>query len=341
MRSAFAAAAALFLAAPVLAARAVADPVADFYAGKTVTLAVSGSAGGGYDTLGRAVARYLGRHIPGNPAVVVKNIPGAGGILLMNQMYNTAPRDGTWLASAQNNTPFEPLYGTKEAEYDARKVIYIGSPSAEVALLAVMSSTGARTIADARAKPLNMGSSGRNSTPSFYARLANETLGTKLNIIVGYPGQNDALLAMERGEIDGYPSAFYNSLMSTRPTWIAEGKVNLLAQFGAAKEAAIADTPWATELARNAEDRALIEAASAPLGVGRPYVMPPGVPADRVAAMRRAFLDAMDDPEFQADNRRAQLGANKPQSAEELMAGVEKAYAAPPAVIERLRKLLQ
>jgi tripartite-type tricarboxylate transporter receptor subunit TctC len=328
------------LGALFAASAARADAVSDFYAGKTVTLAISGSAGGGYDVLGRAVARFLGRHIPGNPAVVVKNVPGAGGLLLMNQTYNTAPRDGTWLASAQNNTPFEPLYGTKEAEYDARKFNYVGSPSAEVALFAVMAGRGVRDIADARAKAINVGSSGRNSTPSFYARLANETLGTKQNIIVGYPGQNDGLLAMERGEVDGYPSAFYNSLMSTRPTWIADGVVRLIVQFGSAKEPAIADTPWATELAANADDRALVEAGSAPLGVGRPYLMGPGVPADRVAAMRRAFADVMRDPDFQAENRRAQLGANKPQSAEELMAGVEKAYAAAPGVIARLRQLL-
>lgn len=324
-----------------VAASARADATADFYRGKTVTLMISGSSGGGYDVLGRAVAKYLGRHLPGNPAVVVKNVPGAGGILLTNQMFNTTPRDGTVLASVQNNTPFEPLYGTKEADYDARRFNYIGSPSAEVAVMTVSSAAGVATIEDARRRDLNMGSSGQNSTPSFYARLANETLGTRQKIIVGYPGQNDALLAMERGEIDGYPSAFYNSLMSTRPTWIRDGKVRLIVQFGAKREPAIDATPLATDFARGDEDRRLIEAASAPLAIGRPYMMPPGVPEERVAAIRRAFLDTLRDPDFQADNEKAQLGANNPQSGAELEETIRRAYETPPAVLDRLRRLLQ
>jgi tripartite-type tricarboxylate transporter receptor subunit TctC len=322
-------------------ASARADAVSDFYHGKTVTLMISGSAGGGYDVLGRAVAKHLGKYIPGAPTVVVKNAPGAGGILLTNQMFNTVPKDGTIIASVQNNTPFEPLYGTKEADYDARRFLYVGSPSAEVALIAVWSGAGVATLDDARRRELTMGSSGKNSTPSFFARLANETLGTKLKIIVGYPGQNDALLAMERGEIDGYPSAFYNSLMSTRPTWIAEGKVKLLVQFGAKKEPAIEAVPLASDIARNDDDRKLIDASAAPLALGRPYILPPGTPPERVAAMRKAFADVMRDPDFQAENERAQLGANRPQTGEELEAIIHRTYDTAPAVLDRLRALLQ
>ncbi len=321
----------------VVAARA--ETVADFYRGKTITLMVSGSAGGGYDTLARAIARYLGRHVPGDPAVVVKNVPGAGGLVLVNQLFHTVPRDGTALASLQNNAPFEPLYGTREADYDARQMIYIGSPSAEVALMAVWNGSSVKTLDDARAHEVTMGASGQNSTPSFYGRLANETLGTRQKIVLGYPGQNEALLAMERGEIDGYPSAFYNSLMAIRPTWIAEGKVRLLVQFGAKKEPAIESVPLAADLARNDDDRRLIEAASAPLAIGRPYAMPPGVPADRVAAMRRAFAETLADPEFVAENIRSNLGANRPQPGEELEATIGRTYDSPPQVVERLRQL--
>jgi tripartite-type tricarboxylate transporter receptor subunit TctC len=319
---------------------APAEPVADFYQGKTVTLVTSGSVGGGYDVLARLVAKHLPKHLPGNPTVIVKNMPGAGGLVATNYMYSVAPKDGTMLASPQNNVPFEPLYGTKEARYDATKFNWIGSPAPEVSILTVWHASPVNTVEDARHHELLMGSSGLNSTPSFYGRIFMETLGVKLKIIVGYPGQNDALLAMERGEIDGYPSAFYNSLMATRPTWIKEKKVKLLVQIGAEKEKAISDVPFARDLATNAEDKLLIDQAAAPLAVGRPYVMPPDVPQERVDAMRGAFMATIKDPEFQAEQERLQLGANAPQTGEQIQAIVEKAYKSPPAVIDRLKALV-
>jgi tripartite-type tricarboxylate transporter receptor subunit TctC len=316
---------------------ALAESVADFYRGKTVTLVTSGSVGGGYDVLARLVAKYIPKHIPGNPTVIVKNMPGAGGLVATNYMYSVAPKDGTVLASPQNNVPFEPLYGTKEARYDATKFNWIGSPAPEVSILTVWHESPVNTVEDARHHELIMGSSGPNSTPSFYGKIFMETLGVKLKIIVGYPGQNDALLAMERGEIDGYPSAFYNSLMATRPTWIKEKKVKLLVQIGAEKEKAISDVPFARDLATKPEDKLLIDQAAAPLAVGRPYVMPPDVPQDRVDAMRAAFLATIKDPEFQAEQEKLQLGANAPQTGEQIQAIVEKAYKSPPEVIERLK----
>jgi tripartite-type tricarboxylate transporter receptor subunit TctC len=321
-------------------AAAQADPVADFYHGKSVTLMVGGSAGGGYDLLARALAKYLGKHIPGNPSVVVKNMPGAGTILLTNYMNSVAPKDGTTIASVANNAPFEPLYGTKEAEYDPTKFNWLGSPSAEVSLLTIWKNSPANSIADARVHELTMGSSGANSTPSFYAHVLTAVLGVKLKLVVGYPGQNDALLAMERGEIDGYPSAFYSSLMSSRPTWIKDKQVKLLVQYGAEKEPALPDVPFAPDLISNAADKQLMQEAAAPLALGRPYLMPPGVPEDRVAAMRKAFFDTLKDPDFQVDNEKMQLGANAPRSGEQLQQTIEQSYHAPPDVIDRLKSLL-
>ncbi len=327
-------------AAPVGRAWAQDEPVVDFYRGKTVTLMVGGSAGGGYDILARALAKYLGRHIPGNPSIVVKNMPGAGTILLTNYMYNVAPKDGTTIASVANNAPFEPLYGTKEATYDATKFNWLGSPSSEVSLLTIWHASPVNSIADARVHELTMGSSGANSTPSFYAHVLTAVLGVKLKLVVGYPGQNDALLAMERGEIDGYPSAFYNSLMSSRPTWIKDKMVKLLVQYGAEKEPALPDVPFAPDLISNPADKQLMEEASAPLALGRPYLMPPGVPQDRITAMRKAFFDTLKDPDFQTDNTQMQLGANAPRTGEQLQATIERSYKAPPEVIDRLKKLL-
>lgn len=320
------------------AARA-ADDVEAFYKDKTVSLVVSSSTGGGYDTLARMVARFLPRHIPGKPQLVVRNMPGAGGIVATNHLYNIAAKDGTVIGAVQNNTPFEPLYGTKQANYDASKFNWLGSPSVETGLLTISAKSPVKTLADARKTELRLGSSGANSTPSFYARLLSATLGLKLNVIVGYPGQNDALLAMERGEIDGYPSAFYNSLMATRPTWIPEHKVNLLVQYGSEKEEKIPNVPFIFDEVKNEADKTLWRVAVAPLGVGRPYLLPPGVPADRVAAMRKAFLAAITDPEFVAEQAKVKLGADTPRTGEQIQAMIADAYKASPEVVARIKEL--
>lgn len=318
---------------------AMAEPVADFYQGKTVTLVVSSSPGGGYDTLARTVAKYLGNHLPGAPTIVVKNMPGAGGIVATNFMFNNAPKDGTVIGGMQNNTPFEPLIGTKEAKYDATKFNWLGSPSVEVGILAVWHTSPVNTLADARAREVTVGSSGVNSTPSFYARLLNETIGTKLKIIVGYPGQTEAFLAMERGEIDGYPSVFYSTLMSTKPTWIKEKKIKLLVQYGLEKEPELADVPFAPDLVTNADDKLLLQAGFAPLAIGRPYLMPPDVPRDRVEAMRAALAATFRDPAFLKEAEALSLGVNAPRSGEQIEAFVAKTYQTPPQIVERLRKL--
>ena len=323
----------------ILPARA--QSVADFYKNKTVTLIISSSAGGGYDALGRAVARYLPKHIPGSPAVVVRNMPGAGGIVATNFLFNNAPKDGTVIGGVQNNTPFEPLFGTKEAKYDALKFNWLGSPSYETAILIVWHTAPVKTIEEARSREITVASSGANSTPSFYSRLLNETLGTKLKIVVGYPGQNEAFFAMERGEIDGYPSIFYSSLQSTKPTWLKEGMVRPLVQYGPGKEPEIGNVPFALDLIKEPDDKLLMDAAFAPLAVGRPYLMPPDVPEDRVAAMRKALDDTFNDPEFLALATQMNLGVNQPQTGQEIHELIRKAYDMPPKVIERLRKLQQ
>lgn len=312
----------------------------DFYRGKTITIVVGGSAGGGYDILARTLAPFFGRHIPGNPDVVVQNMPGAGGIVSMNYIANAAAQDGTIIASPNNNTPFEPLFGTPEAKYDPTKLNWIGSPSPETALLAIWRATPVDTIEQARTHELRVGASGANSTPAFYAKLLNETLGLKLKLIVGFPGQNDALLAMERGEIDGYPSAFYSSLMSTRPDWIAKKMVKILVQIGKEPLKQLPDAPFAPDLAANSADRRFIEEASAPLAVGRPFVAGPKVPADRVKLLQDAMTAAFADPAFKSVADEAQLGVDAPMSGSELAAIVAKAYASPPDDIKRLRAML-
>jgi hypothetical protein len=171
--------------------------------------------------------------------------------------------------------------------------------------------------------------------------LLNETLGVKLKLIVGYPGQNDALLAMERGELDGYPSVFYNSLVATRPQWLPEKKVKLIVQYGAEKLPQLPDVPFVLDLVKNEEDRQLWLAAVGPIATGRPYLLPPGVPQERVVAMRKAFWDAFNDKEFLSDQAKASLGADTPRTGEQIQDIIVQSYRSPPAVVERLKKLQQ
>jgi tripartite-type tricarboxylate transporter receptor subunit TctC len=184
-----------------------------------------------------------------------------------------------------------------------------------------------------------MGASGANSTPAFFARLFNATLGTKMKVIPGYPGQNDALVAMERGELDGYPSVFYSALSSTRPTWLADGTARAIVQYGPGKLPQLAGVPFVPDLVRDPADKLLLEAAFAPLSIGRPLLTPPGVPAERVAALRKALAETFADPDFRAEGNKIGLSLNDPRSGEELLRVIERAYAMPPDIVERLRKL--
>jgi tripartite-type tricarboxylate transporter receptor subunit TctC len=195
------------------------------------------------------------------------------------------------------------------------------------------------TVEDLRKRATEMGASGANSTPAFYARLLNATLGTKMKIIPAYPGQNDAFLAMERGELDGYPSVFYSALSSTRPTWLPEKKAKAIVQFGSEKLAALGDVPFAPDLVTNPQDKQLMDVAFTPLALGRPLLMPPGVPADRVTAMRKALMATFADPAFLAEAKKIGLQVNSPRGGDQLVQVIERAYNAPPQIIERLRKL--
>jgi tripartite-type tricarboxylate transporter receptor subunit TctC len=326
------------LAALPLAA-AWADPIADFYAGRTVTMIVSTSAAGGYDTLARAIARHLGEHIPGHPAVIVRNMPGAGGLTATNYLYAAAERDGSVIGLIQNNPPFEPLFGTAEARFDARQFNWLGTPSVETAMVLVWHTVPVYSVDDLRTRETVMGASGANSTPAFFARLLNATLGTRMKIIPGYPGQNDAFAAMERGELDGYPSVFYSALSSTRPTWLADRTARAIVQYGPDKLPALGDVPFAPDLVEAPADKALMQAAFAPLSIGRPLLLPPGVEADRVAALRKALAETFADPQFRAESEKIGLSLNDPRSGEELLRVIERAYDTPPQIVARLRKL--
>ena len=316
-----------------------ADPIEDFYRSKSISLVVSSAPGGGYDTVSRVVAKYLGRDIPGNPAIVVRNMPGAGGVVATNHLFNVAPKDGLTIGQLQATLPFEPLLGNKEAIYDSSRFNWLGSPSFETGLLVVWNRSAAGTIDEARSREVSVGVPGLNSTPSFNTRLLVETLGLKLRMVLGYPGQNEIFLAMERGEVDGF-STFYSSIMSTRPSWIPEHKVRMIVQYGPEREPAIKDVPFAEDLVKNDPDKLqLLRAAAAPLGLGRPFTAPPGVPADKVAVLRKAMSATFADAEFLGDMRALNLPVNFPRSGEQLQATIDEVWHMSPEAQERLRKL--
>lgn len=318
--------------------QATADAVAEFYRARTVTVVVSSSAAGGYDTLARVIARHIGRHIPGNPAFIVRNMPGAGGITATNFLYNNAERDGSVIGLVQNNTPFEPLFGTKEARYDPIKFNWLGSPSSETAMVLIWHTVPISSVADLTTHEVTVGVSGANSTPAFFTRLMNAMLGTKMKPINGYPGQNDVLLAMERHELDGHPSAFFSSVRTTRPGWLREKTARAILQCGPQK-AELDDVPFAPDLVASDDGRLVMQAAFAPLALGRPFLVPPGVPSERVVALRKAFAATMADPDFLAEAETMGLGVNAPRTGEQMQEVMDRVYRSPPRVIDRLRQL--
>jgi tripartite-type tricarboxylate transporter receptor subunit TctC len=318
---------------------ACADTTADFYRGKTISMAVGGSEGGGYDTMARAVARFLGKHMPGNPSVVVRSMPGAGGLLATNYLYSTAPKDGTVIGLVQNNNPLAALFSSKEVRFDATKFNWLGTPSIEVALILVWRTVPVTSVEDLKTKVTTMGASGADSGQAFLGRLLNATLGTKMKIVHGYKGMNDIFLAMERGEIDGYPGVFYSALTSTRPAWLTDHSALILLQFGPQPLAELPNVPFASDLVTAPDDKLLMQAASARQELGRPLVMPPNVPEDRVAAVRKALADTFADPAFQAEAEKIGLIVNAPRTGQQIQDLISQTFAMPSRVVDRLRQL--
>jgi tripartite-type tricarboxylate transporter receptor subunit TctC len=268
-----------------------------------------------------------------------QNMPGAGGITAANHLYNLADKDGTVIGLLQNTVPFEPLYGNATARFDATKFEWLGSPNSETSLLSLWHTVPVETVADLRTHEVVMASSGINSISAFYGRLMNELLHTKMKIISGYPGQNEVFLAMENREIDGDAAVFWASLKTTRPDWVTNRQVKILVQYAVEPSPELKDVPFGPDLTDNDEDRQLFLLAATPITIGRPFLAPPGTPADRVAALRKAFDDTFRDPEFAKDLAKQNLDENAPKTGAELGAIIDRMYASPPQLVARLRKI--
>ena len=318
---------------------AQAQSVEEFFKGRTISMIVGGSPGGGFDTLARAIGRHIGKHIPGNPTIVAKNMPGAGGTMALDHLYNVADKDGSVMALVNNTPPFVPLFSGRPARFDATKFSWLGTPSVESPLVLVWQSVPVNSVEDLRAKEITVGASGADSAQAFYSRLINATLRTKMKIISGYRGQNDIFIAMERREVDGYPSVFWSSLTSTRPTWLADKTAKVVLQYGPQPLKELPGVAWALDHITDANDKVLFQTATAPNALGRPLLMPPDVPADRLTAVRKALIDTFNDPAFQAEADKIGLIVNAPRTGQQLHDVVAAAYAAPSDVVARVQQL--
>jgi len=325
----------------LFAAHARADAVADFYKGKEVRLIISASIGGGYDIYARAVARHLGNHIPGNPTIVPQNMPAAGGLGAANHLYNVAAKDGTVIALFQNTVPLEPFFENKQAQFDAAKVGWLGTPTTEVAMYLIWHASRIKTLADAQQQEFVAGAAGAASTPAFYGRVFNQIFNFKARFITGYPGQNEILLAMENGEVEAMASPFWSSLKTARPDWYPEHKIHFLFQYGSEAHPDLNGVPIALDLLTNEADKTLLTAASAPLGLGRPFGAPPGIPADRLAALRTAMMATFKDPAFLADCEKQRLECSNAKTGAELESLINRAYATPADIRKRLIDIYQ
>jgi tripartite-type tricarboxylate transporter receptor subunit TctC len=314
----------------------VAQSAADFYRGRTVTISVGLSAGGGYDLHARVLARYLGKHLPGAPAIVVKNAPGAGGLTLVNALYSTLPRDGSELATFERGILLEPLLDAAQARFDPLKFSWIGSTDNDASTCLSWHTSPVRTMEDALRAELIVGGTGSTAIANTFPRVLNAVLGTKFRVIAGYPGANEALLAMERGETQGFCSLGFATLEAIRPGWMADRKVNVFVQLALRKSGEHPDVPLALDFARSEADRRAIELIVSPNLFARPFAAPPGVPADRLAALRKAFDETVTDPDYLAEAKARGLHIELVLGAE-LDETLRRIYATPKDIVSRVQ----
>ena len=312
----------------LLTSAATADDkaVVEFYGKRTVTIAVGFSPGGNYDLYARLVGRHIGRHIPGNPTVIVQNMPGAGSRRLANTLANIGPHDGTMIGLPNQGIAMDQALGTDGVKFDARKFNWIGSPIEDNNVFWGWHTNPVKTIEDARQREFIVGATGPGSPTTYYPRIMNELLGTKFKVVSGYPGSNELDFAIEKGEVGGRVVS-WTSLKITSD-WIATGKANVMLQFGLRKTAELPKVRMLQDLATNAKHREIFEFLCLVPAMGRPFFMPQGVPAERVAAVRAAFAATMKDPAFVDDVRRARLDIS-PLTGEEIAQVVARKFNAP------------
>jgi tripartite-type tricarboxylate transporter receptor subunit TctC len=316
---------------------------ADFYAGKTIDFEVGADVGGGYDIYARTVARHLPRHIPGNPTIVVKNMPGAGSGRAAVFISNVAPKDGATLGALMPGAIIGPLLDDKpETQFDPTKVIYLGSADAGTRICATFQTSKIKTFEDARGQKTILGATAAGGATRDYGYLHNHTSGTKFDVVAGYKGTADIGLAMERGEVDGTCGWDWSSVKSQKSDWLRDHKINILVQVGLEPnpELTAMGVPELWKYIGNDDDRKVAEMVVSQQIFQRSYVAPPGTPAEQIATLRTAFDATMSDPQFLADAETVRI-AITPLSGAKVQEIVRKLYATPKAIIERARQVIK
>ncbi|MDB5643092.1 MAG: tripartite tricarboxylate transporter family receptor [Hyphomicrobiales bacterium] len=311
---------------------------ADFYKDKVVSIVTSTGPGGTYDTMARLFSRHLGKHIPGRPSFIIRNMPGGGNVIATNHMYNIAPKDGLTIATVHNAMPLNQVLGGTGVAYESDKFIWLGSTGPENSVIVVRSESGFTKLEDARQNEINLGSTGAGSGLTLLPLAMNRVLGTRFKIIMGYKSSEELNLALDRGEVQARAFS-YSSIISQHPDWIAKKKFNFIAQIGTKRLHDLPDVPLITELAKTDDELGVLRLISSPPGLGQPYLAPPGTPADRVAILREGLAKTMRDEAFVKEAAALTLDVD-PMSAEEVTEIVRSVVHASPEVVQKTRALL-
>jgi tripartite-type tricarboxylate transporter receptor subunit TctC len=325
------------LSALLMADAALADPVEDFYKNRQVRFVIGSNTGGTYDLYGRLLAAHLGRHIPGNPAVIVTNMPGASGVQSANYLFQVAPKDGLTIGLFNQSIAQRQMLEPDGVRYNAGAFNWLGAMTTTTSVFVTWHSTGVKTLDDAKTKDVMMGALSSDGGNSVYPLLLNRFLGTRFKVVLGYQGGNTIQLAMERGEVDGRASVVWSGLKAGWPQWIEDKKINIMVQIGLAREPDLPDVPLMIDLGKNDMEQAIFRFVSSDSAMGFPTLAPPGVPAERVAALRKAFDTALSDPALLADAEKRGLPI-RPIAGSEVQTIVDALIATPRDVIATLKR---
>ncbi len=318
---------------------AQAQDVASFYKGKTISVVIGFSPGGGYDLYARVVAKYLGRHIPGEPTLIAQNMPGAGSLRAAMYLYSVAPKDGTAIGIFSRGMPLSPLFALPGAHFNATKFTWLGSVTKDTVTCISWKTSPVKTWDDLFKSEYKAGGEGKGADPDVYATLIKTTFGANVKLITGYPGSSNISLAMERGELDGMCGISYSTLRSTHPDWLKNMEINLLVQGALEKDPEMPNVPFMLDLAKSDEQKQMLRLTLAPQTMARPFVAPPGIPADRAKALQKAFDDTMKDPEFVEEAKRLKLDVN-PLSGQQVLDMLTSLYATPKPLVQQAKAAL-
>jgi tripartite-type tricarboxylate transporter receptor subunit TctC len=320
-------------------APASADPVEDFYKNRQINLIIGGGAGGGYDVYYRTLARHMGKHIPGNPTFIAKNQPAAGGLAAASAIYTTAERDGGTIGAFANNVTMDPLFGAVGARYDSLKLSWIGSIGKLQNVCATWHESPIKTIQQAQEREVIVGAAGATSNTALMPKVLNSVLDTHFRVIAGYDPAAGLTLSIERREVEGICGLSWSTMKAARPHWIKDKLLNVIVQLGMEKLPDLPDVPAALDLVKDPHKKRVLTLILMRQETGRPVAAPPGIPADRLAALRRAFDATMKDPAFIAEAEKLQLEI-EPMTGPQIQAMLTEAFATPKEIVAEAGELL-